>query len=216
MTQLLWGVDSAQIVTEELLECVTQNFGYPRFWGRYLFRVPNISEGLTKEEICFIHSKGIKLLPIYNASREAVGYAEGKAVATKAVCKAESLCIPKGTILIADIEPFFLVDGPWILGWTEVVRKCGYKSGIYNAPLIGNFNQAFCDAVKANRRIRTRTALWSAQPETEPSGPQNAPYYQPASPSCGGNVCAWQYSRDVPQCPVDLNLACPQFVKLLW
>lgn len=216
MKKLLWGVDSAQNVTEELVECVKRNFGYPKFWGRYLFRVQNFSEGLTREEISFIHSKGIKLLPIYNASREAEGYAEGRAAARDAICKAQSLCIPKGTLLIADIEPFFLVDGPWILGWTEVLYACGYKSGIYNAPLVGNFSQAFCDAVKANKRVKTLTALWSAQPEVDPTGPCNPPRYQPALPTCGGNGCAWQYSRDVPECPVDLDLACPKFVELLW
>lgn len=44
------GVDSSTNVTNELYQCVIRNFGYPKFWGRYLTRVPNSSEGLTKEK----------------------------------------------------------------------------------------------------------------------------------------------------------------------
>lgn len=211
-----WGIDSAQNVTEELFQCVMRNFGYPRFWGRYLVRVPGISEGLTKQEITFIRNKGVKLLPIYNSFQAAQGYRQGRAAANNAVFHARELGIPKGIPLFANVERFFQIDGEWIQGWTEALVISGYKSGIYNDPVVGGFHKAFCNAVRENEKIKRLTILWSAQPELEPSGPQNPPNYNPYAPGCGGNVWAWQYSRKVTQCPIDTDLANSSLVNILW
>lgn len=55
------GVDSSTNVINELYQCVIRNFGYPKFWGRYLTRVPNSSEGLTKEKYPWSNKKESKL-----------------------------------------------------------------------------------------------------------------------------------------------------------
>lgn len=212
----VWGVDSAVNVTEELFQCVLQNFGYPGFWGRYLVRVQGLSEGLAKPEISFIHNKGIKLLPIYNSIQEAKGYYRGRAAANNAAFYAQNLSIPKGIPIFADIEPHFQIDDEWIQGWTDEIILSGYKSGIYNFPVTGGFNTAFCNAVKENKQIKTLNILWSAEPELEPSGLLDAPDYKPAGPVCGGNVWAWQYSRKVTSCPIDTNLAGSELVNILW
>jgi hypothetical protein len=211
-----WGIDSARNVTEDLFQCVIRNFGYPRFWGRYLVRVPRVSEGLTKEEIAFIRGKGIKILPIYNAIQEATGYEKGKAAAENASSQAQILGIPKGVPLFANLEQFFRIDAEWIQGWTKFIAENGYLSGIYNDPVTGSFQEAFCNAAQEDERIKALTILWSAQPELEPSGPGNPPYYMPESPVCGGNVWVWQYSRKVTLCPIDTNLAYSRFVNILW
>jgi len=210
-----WGVDSAETVTEDLFQCVIRYFGYPRFWGRYLVRVPGISEGLTKQEISFIQSKGVKLLPIYNSFREAKGLSQGKAVANNAVFNAQRLGIPEGIPIFANVEQFFQIDDEWIQGWTEAVILSGYKSGIYFDPT-GGFNSAFCNAVRENEMVKIQNILWSAQPESKPSGPQNPPIYKPKAPDCGGNVWVWQYSRKVTQCPIDTNLANSNIVDILF
>jgi len=193
-----------------------RNFGYPRFWGRYLVRVPGISEGLTIREIAYILNKGVKVLPIDNFFQEAIGYRQGRAAGENAVFNARELGIPKGVPLFANLEQFFQIDEEWIQGWTEALVTSGYKSGIYNDPVTGNFNKAFCNAVKENEKIKKLTILWSAQPELEPTGPQNPPNYTPEAPDCGGNVWAWQYSRKVTQCPIDTNLAYSSLVSILW
>ncbi len=211
-----WGIDSAQYATEDLFQCVMRNFGYPRFWGRYLIRVPGISEGLTIQEISFIRNKGVKLLPIYNSFQEAKGYRQGRIAAAHAVFHARELGIPKGIPLFANVEQFFQIDGDWIQGWTEALVTNGYKSGIYNDPVTGDFNQAFCNAVKGNEKIKMLTILWSAEPELESSGPRNPPNYNPKAPDCGGNVGVWQYSRKVTQCPIDTNLANSRLLSFLW
>lgn len=211
-----WGVDSAQNVTEDLFQCVISNLGYPIFWGRYLVRVSGISEGLTKKEILLIQSEGVKLLPIYNAFQKAEGYIQGRAAADHAIFHARKLGIPEGVPLFANLEKFFRIDKEWIRGWSEGMVIGGYKSGFYNDPVIGGFNEAFCNAVKENEAIRKLTILWSAQPELEPGGPRDAPRYNPKTPACGGNVWVWQYSRRVTQCPVDSNLADSRLVNMLW
>ena len=211
-----WGVDSAEDVTEDLFQCVLFYFGYPRFWGRYLVRVPGVSEGLTKQEISLIHSKGIKILPIYNSIREATGYMQGRAAADTAAYHAKDIGIPKDTPIFANIEQFFRIDEEWIQGWTEAMVAGGYKSGIYNDPVTGDFNKAFCNAVKEDEKVRLLNILWSAEPETEPSGPLYVPEYVPKTPDCGGNVWVWQYSRMVTQCPIDTNLAYRSLVNILW
>lgn len=216
VTRYEWGVDSARVANEDLLQCVLDNFGFPRYWGRYLLRLPNFSEGLTMEEINFIRGKGIKLLPIYNGFREALGYEQGIFAAIDAAFQAQRLGIPQGIPLFADIEPFFPVNAEWIAGWTEQIYLSGYKSGIYNAPLIGEFSDAFCTAVERNPVIRMLTILWSAQPHVPAGESDEIPAYTPASPDCGGTVGIWQYSRDLPECHIDTNLATSRFVDMLW
>lgn len=211
-----WGIDSAEDVTEDLFQCVLRNFGFPKFWGRYLLRVPGISEGLTKQEITFIRSKGVRLLPIYNSFQAAKGYSQGSAAGNNAVFQARELEIPKGTPLFANVEQFFNIDDEWIHGWTETIVTSGYRSGIYNDPVTGGFSEAFCNAVKENENVKSLNVLWSAEPETEPSGPQNPPVYHPKAPDCGGNVLVWQYSRQVPACPIDTNLAYRGLVNVLF
>ena len=186
------------------------------FWGRYLVRVPAVSEGLTKQEISFIHGRGIKILPVYNAFREAKGYRQGVDAARDAVYYAGILGIPGSSPLFANIENFFQVDGEWIQGWTEEMLASGYYSGIYNDPVTGGFNGAFCNAARKNQEILIHNILWSAQPETEPGGPGNQPDYKPSAPDCGGNVWVWQYSRKTTRCPIDFNLAVSGLAALLW
>lgn len=118
MARTVWGVDSAATVTDQSFYCVKNELGYPKFWGRYLVEVPNVSDGLTAQEIARLHSYGIKILPIYNAFRQATGYANGQVVARNAVFHARRLGIPKNKMLFANIEDFLLLmRHGFALGW---------------------------------------------------------------------------------------------------
>ncbi|MBC9786187.1 DUF1906 domain-containing protein [Heliobacterium chlorum] len=211
-----WGVDSASPADDQLLQCVINNFGKPRFWGRYLTTVPRVASGLTAEEISFLHGQNIKILPIYNDFRDAVGYGNGKNVARRAIENAERLGVSPGTFLFANIEHYFQVDEAWIRGWVDTLRTSGYKSGIYHDPIRGPFSSAFCRAVKRDARVGGETALWSAQPEITVTGPQDAPGFSPNRPDCTGNVWAWQYGRDSKTCPIDTNMIDTQLLNQLF
>jgi hypothetical protein len=216
MARKIWGVDSAARVTESLYSCVLSNFGNPKYWGRYLTDVPNVSDGLTKEEISFIRSKGIKILPIYNVFSEAVGYEKGRIAARNAVFNARRLGIPTDIALFANIENFFEVDSAWIRGWVDSLYPTGYRSGIYHDPVKGGFRSAYCNAVKENKEVAVQTILWSAEPEVGVTREREAPRYNPVMPDCVANVWLWQYGRDSPICPIDTNLADERVLNYLY
>lgn len=213
---MLWGVDSAGRVTEELYQCVARNLGVPKYWGRYLTTVPNVSDGLTKEEITYLHQKGIRVLPIYNVFRQATGYREGTVNAANTVYNMQLLGFPKGMFAFGNIEHFFQVDEAWIRGWVDRIYVSGYRPGLYHDPVKGEFSQAYCQAVKNSEKVKEQLVLWSAEPQTEPTGPRKAPTFKPAKPNCHANVWAWQYARDAEVCPVDTNLIDPRLFGALW
>lgn len=207
LARYAWGVDSAATVTEDLYNCVTKNFGTPKYWGRYLTNVPNVSEGLTKEEIAFIRSKGMKVLPIYNVFSDATGYEKGQIAARNAVFNARRLGIPKNVALFANVERFFAVDEEWIRGWVESIYPTGYRPGIYNDSTEGGFSEAYCTAIQKSNLVAAQAILWSAEPEYGITKERNAPKFRPVTPGCKSNVWLWQYGRDAKECPIDTNLA---------
>lgn len=216
MARKAWGVDSAAAVSADLYFCVKNYFGSPKYWGRYLTDVPNVSDGLTKQEIDFIRGKGIKLLPIYNVITEATGYSKGQVAAGNAVFNARRLGISKNTVLFANVERFFEADEAWIRGWVDAIFPTGYRPGIYNDPVVGPFAEAFCEAAQNNPKVAEQTILWSAKPETGISRERNAPVYKPVSPGCKSNVWVWQYGRDAQKCPIDTNLADARLLAYLY
>lgn len=216
MARKIWGVDSANAVDQEFYDCVKKQFGIPKYWGRYLTEIPNVSNGLTKSEIGFLRSKNIKIMPIYNVIREATGYEEAQLAARNAVFHARRLGIPTDTIIFASIEKFFGVDSDWVRGWVETLIPSGYKSGIYNDPIEGDFGEAYCQAVHENNEVAVQTILWSAEPETGATSERKAPRFNPASPDCKANVWLWQYGRDAKKCPIDTNLADERVMNYLY
>lgn len=206
MPKYIWGVDSAQKVTPELFQCVMTNFSYPNYWGRYLTTVPNASEGLTKDEIQFMKSKGIKLMPIFNNFTESTGYREGQVAARNAIFHARRLEIPKGTPIFANVERFFAVDDAWIRAWVETLYPSGYLSGFYHDPTEGAFNDAFCEAANKDNKVKFQAILWSAEPSPGVTNNKKAPSFNPKKVKCDGAVWAWQYGRDSETCPIDTNL----------
>ncbi|ADU31133.1 glycoside hydrolase domain-containing protein [Evansella cellulosilytica] len=206
MQKLIWGVDSAAAVNEQLLQCVRSNFGQPDVWGRYLNTIENVSEGLTRTEISFLKNNGIKVMPIYNNFRSAVGYQAGRIAAQNAIYNAQRVGIDEGVFIFANVERFFEVDADWIIAWVERFYNSNYRPGIYNDPTEGPFNEAYCQAAERSDLVREQTVLWSAEPEVGISAKTKMPRYNPVAPNCGGNVWAWQYGRDADECPIDTIL----------
>ncbi|TMW70195.1 DUF1906 domain-containing protein [Alteribacter natronophilus] len=202
----MWGVNSARPVDQALYDCVQQNLGDPAFWGRFLTEVPDVSAGLTVEEIRFIRENGMRLLPIYNDFRVALGDRRGRTAARNAIFNAQRLGIPEGTFLFANLERFFDIDAAWLIAWVDAFLDSGYRPGFYNDPVQGDFNAAFCQAVEAEPAVLNQSVLWSAEPEPGTLPQAEAPAFAPAEPDCGGSVWAWQYGRDSDICPIDTVL----------
>ncbi len=207
MVKYFWGVDSAVHVDQELLRCVSRNFGDPDFWGRYLSTVPNASEGLTRTELQFLKSKGIKVMPIFNFFRSSIGRQGGTVAARNAIYNARRLGIRRGTVLFANVERFFEVDTNWLIGWVETLYTSSYRPGFYFDPLVGDFNKAYCQAVEKDEKVKNQAILWSAKPEKGISSKRAQPKFNPRKTNCPSLVWAWQYGRDANICPVDTNLA---------
>ena len=211
-----WGVDSATNVTNDLYNCVLNNFGKPEYWGRYLSTVQGAAEGLTREEIELLHNNGTKILPIYNDFQEAVGYQQGRNVAINTIFHARRLAIQEGTVLFANVERFFPVDGEWITGFVDVFLPSGYRPGMYHDPIQGQFNDTYCSAVSNSPEVANQLILWSAEPELGVTIKAEVPAFNPQKPTCRANVWGWQYGRDAETCPIDTNLIDRKLYNLLW
>lgn len=215
MAKFVWGVDSAAVVNDTLYKCVLK-LGAPVFWGRYLSRVEGVSEGLTRLEIIFLRSKGIKIVPIYNDFKSATGTQNGQIAARNAIYHAKRLGIPKDVVLFANIEDFFKVDANWLLAWKNTIFPSGYRVGFYSNSINGDFGKAYCEAVSRDKQVGIQTIIWSSWPRPGTSKRSSAPKFSPSMPNCKSNTWAWQYGRDAKECPVDTNLADIRLLKYLY
>lgn len=213
---LHWGVDSAEPATPELYNCVVENYGKPQFWGRYLRTIPGMSTGITFTEVSFLHAKGVKILPIYNNFKHAVGYSSGQTSARDAIRLAQSRGIPKNTVIFANIEAFFEVNAGWIRGWVDTVYPSGYRPGMYVNPSHGGFNAAYCAAAADDNRIKNQAILWSSAPLLGITAAAKAPFFAPTAPKCESHVLAWQYGQSAPACAIDTNLIKGDLFAHLW
>jgi hypothetical protein len=211
-----WGVDSALPATEELLTCVKKHYGKPLFWGRYLSAVSGVSSSLTRGEISFLHTNGIRILPIFNAFHSSVGLLNAKIAAQNAIYNARRLDVPFGKILFANVEHFFDVDASWIEGWFQTIQPSGYRVGYYHDPLKGSFNKSFCQAVYNNHKLKEQSILWSAEPEKGVSKKSEVPFFRPETVNCQSNTWGWQYGRNADFCPIDTNVVNDQLFSYLY
>src|SRR5699024_6856939 len=115
--ELVWGVDSASLTTENMLACVEDNFGSPEVWGRYLGDKEDVSRGLTSEEIDLLHANEIKILLIWNHFTDGTGYDHGQNQAEEAIAMAQDMGVPEEVAIFANVEPIYPIDAAFIQGW---------------------------------------------------------------------------------------------------
>lgn len=214
--EIVWGVDSADLVTNELFSCVRKNFGQPKVWGRYLGDKEGVSTGLTAEEVEQLHSNNIKILVIWNHFTKATGYANGQREAQEAIVKAQELGIPQSTALFADIEPNYPVDSEFIKGWVETISSSGYKPGIYGIfQADKDLYKAFEEAARNSNKLLEQTYIWTASPSTGITSAANAPAYKPDAPK-SSLIGGWQYGIEAQSCHIDTNLFSGNIMDSLW
>lgn len=208
-----WGVDSASYTDENIYQCVSENFGQPKVWGRYIGAIEGVSAGLDTDEVHFLHDNDAYILIIYNHFDDATGYDHGAEEAEKAIQLAEDLKVPDGVAIFGDIEPTYDVDSDFINGWYETIMDSEYKPGIYgvfNAE--GDVLAAFLNTEDATQE---NTILWTAYPQKEITSKDEAPNYAPQGPD-NAKLFGWQYAIDAKQCNIDTNLFSKDMLDYLW
>jgi peptidoglycan hydrolase-like protein with peptidoglycan-binding domain len=194
---ILWGVDTTSFVTSSFLSEVGNNFGTPQFIGRYIDAIS--FSPMSASEASFIHSQGIHILPILSDFGGDTTYSTGVSRANDALSKAQSLGIPKGTILVVDLEAGSTVDAGYIEGWYDTIHAAGYTVGYYENPYPGSseFNGAFCSAIGGDSGV-ANSILYSDEPSPGRTPRSSAPSFGPAGLLCngqnlGGFTRIWQY-----------------------
>ena len=206
-SRTLWGVDSCKPITGDatgasgLYPQVDAYLGKPDFWGRYLTTTYNCP-GLSADEVAAAAHHQMGILPIYNDydCSAVAGYFTGTGYAANAVAAAVSLGIPKGTVLVIDIEPpgpycSGGIDAPFIVGWHDAILAGNYSPGYYGDMTYGStFETAWCNAVSEIKNTVTGSYLWSFEPSLLGGyTKRSAPGFAPNHVGCVGNVFAWQY-----------------------
>lgn len=194
---ILWGVDTTSFVTSSFLSVVGNNYGTPQFIGRYIDA--RSFSPMSASEASFIHGQGIHILPILSDFGGDTSRSTGVSRANDAIAKAQALGIPKGTILIVDLENGSAVDAGYIEGWYDTVTAAGYTAGYYENPLSGSgeFNSAFCAAIGGDAAV-AQAILYADEPSPGRTPRSSAPSFGPTGLLCngqdlGGLTRIWQY-----------------------
>lgn len=195
--KVLWGVDTTSFITASFLSEVGNNFGTPQFIGRYIDALA--FSPISASEASFIHSKGIHILPILSDFGGDTGLSTGVSRANDAIAKAHALGIPKGTVLVVDIEAGEAVDAGYVEGWSNTIVAAGYTAGYYENPFAGSseFDGAFCAAVGSDAGV-ANALLYASEPSLGRTSEASTPPFGPAGLLCngqdrGGHSLIWQY-----------------------
>src|SRR5690625_1515994 len=189
--KVYWGVDAAGEVDEQLYQCVTENFGDPEVFGRYLGEIEDVAVALNQDEVSFLHDQDVKILVIYNLIPDATTFDAGVEHAERAIELAKELDIPEGITIFGDIEPDFPVDSAFIEGWHETLDDSPYVPALY-----GVFDEE-SDLVTAyndtDDKVQKSTIVWTAYPQRDISSKDNAPKYEAQGPE-HAKIYGWQYA----------------------
>jgi hypothetical protein len=132
-----FGLDSAADARTYYPQAVTA-FGSPAFIGRYL---PIYA--ITPAERDYIHGQGVAILPLWNHDQNGVNIrsasvAVGRAEASEACIQWGALGLPKGRVIVYDVEAGMFLSPTALQGWIEGCHAAGYVAGVYLNPPGGN------------------------------------------------------------------------------
>lgn len=192
-----WAVDTSDPITSASIASVrSQANDTPDVWGRYINFCGSACTELSKTEITTAKNAGIPLFFLSadgNVSKSTAG--QGTANAGGTVKAAQALGIPKGALLIDDLENDVDTSAAYLENWYKGVTNGGYRVGFYTGS--NNFVSQFCAAVKTVPAMKAGVAIDTPDaPGSYGSGGANAPSFSTTKdwPSCGGTHSIWQYS----------------------
>lgn len=207
-----WGFDCAAPVVTETWSALRAAAGTtPAFVGRYLGDGGGAATPLTAAEVVAIHALGCAILPVYNDSPVNAGaegsYALGHLDGQRAIAQAQSLGVPAGVYIAADVEYSAPVTADWLRGWADAMRPSPYGGSgiIYCAPDAPSWQAAWAEASAAGDPNIRRLLIWSAQPAERQASVRSVPTWGPLVPP-GATVALWQWSEGCAEAPVDLDL----------
>lgn len=205
---LFFGIDSefpANMILQNNLsqfEWVLRNQEHPSFWGRYIGSGKN---DLTQEEITFLHTKGCRIVPIYNRDRKdrMDTHPQGVIDAKKAYIAATELGITPGVTIFVELDPFADVSSDYLLGYADTLIHDGYIPGFYanTDSNDSDFSHQFSRGCQNNPEIFSQCQIWARAPhlaeffETMDAHTIVPDKWKPYSPSClsRSNIAIWQY-----------------------
>ena len=197
-----------------MYQCVDENFGEPKIFGRYLGEIDGVSKALNQDEIKFLHDKDIKILVIYNhITEDATGFDNGVNHAEQAIELSKELEVPEGVAIFGDIEPDFSIDSEFIEGWYDTVNDSPYEPALYG--VFDEESNILAAFEETDEEIQKNTIVWTAYPQKEPTSEENAPEYEPQGPE-HAKVFGWQYAIDAESCNIDTNLFTEEMLDYVW
>lgn len=213
---LKWGVDTASTIDQSNYQCISKNYGSPVFAGRYLGNNGDVSTGLTKDEVKFLHDKKVKILPIHNHFTKATGLKNGQAEAKEAIKLAKDVGVKEGVVLAADIEPKFPVDADFLIGWTKTMLDNHYKPGVYGDFGNKDLKNAYAEASKKDKAVKENLILWTNQPSIGVTSKKKAPDKFKGTTPNGDQTLAWQYGIESKKCNIDTDIGKGSLLDVLW
>lgn len=217
--KLAWGFDTTSTVNSSFYQCVASSYGKPVFVARYLDSKQGVYTGLTKSEVSFLHTKNVKILPIYDLNANATGSQQGTTHAKQAIKLANSLGMDKGTYITVDVEKGITIDSNFLISWTKTLENAGYKPGLYGDLTSSSLITAYNQASKQNQSVKNDLIIWTNQPIIGIKGKSNVPSsFKGASPN-QNQTLVWQYgisNQPKSKCNIDTDLAKGTILKNLW
>ena len=205
--RLLFGVDSLCRANELLqnnltmFEWVVRNKIYPNFWGRAL----NGPDGLTTEEIKFLHSKGCKIAAIYTADEMKNTAAQGMHCGELAGVVAMRLGIPVGKAIFVDIDQNEDVTTDFLFAYAKTLLEMGYSPGVRaNTDAQFVFDREFSRGMRMERGVFEKILVWATAPTYEEYDRMTTSHlihpdcWKPYAPSgiSRNEIAVWCYGKE--------------------
>lgn len=205
--RLLFGVDSIAPANEilqnnlTLFEWVTRNKIYPNFWGRII----GGENGLSKEEIKFLHEQGCKIVPTFISTEIKETEEQGKKLAEEISALATELEIPMGKAIFLTIQENDLIKTNFMKGFAETMLEHGYTPGYkVNTDAKFHFDREYSRGMQIAKDIFEKSIIWALAP----SLPEyervttthliHPDFWKPFAPSAimRNEIVIWQYGKN--------------------
>lgn len=205
--RLYFGVNSktrADVLLQnniDQFEWTVRNKIYPCFYGRTLVG----ENGLTREEIAFLHGKGCKIAAIYPSADQKVTEKHGTDLADKMITRAMELGIPAKTALFLEIDKDEIVSKNFMKALAKKLLTEGYTPGFKaNTDARFGFDREYSRGMQTDKDIFEKCLIWAVEPILSEYDRMTTTHlihpdhWMPFAPSAisRNDIAVWQYGKD--------------------